>query len=208
VILRKYAKKGNEIGIFRGKRAKYNLAILETLLEHPCTSWQIAKAITKRQHSSKSKEFIHYRSQEIYSVIQRKKGRLEELFNKGYIERDGKVWSLTPKGFVALMLANPDLIAQRTQSLKSRVLEKILSIPIKLPFGIQIDKKSTREGLKKAASLLEDPAFVKIFAEEARTLVQEGIDLDRIDFQVFMSLILQSERMKKILNGKYGEKNG
>jgi len=208
VILRKSEKKSNiEIGIFKGKRAKYNLAILEALLEHPSTSWQIAKAIEKRFYTSKSRELVHYRAQKIYSAIQRKGGRLAELAGKGYIEKAGKVWAITAKGFVALMLANPKLVAERVNSLRDLLVEALrrISVSVKQPFGIKIELKPLMRGLERATGLFEDPAFLSAFAEEAKALVEEGVDLDRVDWVMFALAVLSRERMVKMWSEALGE---
>ena len=76
---RKKAEKSNvRIGIFTDKSANYNLAILETLLPQEATSWQIAETLQKEKKPCDNIEANYYRTQKIYSVIQRKTGRLAD----------------------------------------------------------------------------------------------------------------------------------
>src|SRR4030067_3353787 len=93
------------IGIFTDKSAVYNLATLEILYKlNMATSWQIAKKIAEKQKRHPDKD-AETQARRIYSVIQRKKGRLPDLENKGYIAHtsDG-LWQLTLKGVWALAL--------------------------------------------------------------------------------------------------------
>jgi hypothetical protein len=190
----KYAEKGNiPIGIFSGKSAEYNLAILETLLPKEATAWQIAEALQKKRNPVVDKEARIYRTQRIYSVIQRKTGRLNDLKNKGYIkERDGK-WSLTKKSLVALNIEKPELVANELQAEKHTLLEQfkkeVNSLPddtVTHPFGIQVDFAK----LKPVLAKMNPTELLVVLLEEAKALLLEGIELDRISEEDLLNLVM------------------
>lgn len=194
------------IGIFSDKSARYNLAILETLYQRGATAWQIAENLQRKINPSENKEVRFYRSQKIYSVIQRKKGRLNDLRDKGYIEEKEGIWELTTKGITALNIEKPDLVINELQAHKNQVLEQFkqktstMSGTLKEPFGIQIDLSQMRDGLGKTLNyLLEDPAFFSTFIEEAKASISEGVDLDRIDGDTFLTLVLHRKQLKPFL---------
>jgi hypothetical protein len=191
---RRNAEKSNiQIGIFSGKSAEYNQSILETLLSKEATAWQIAEVLQKKRNPILDKEARFYRSQKIYSVIQRKKGRLAELENKSYIKvRDGK-WSLTKKGWIALSVKNPDFLTNELRTLEhifAQELEKeVSSLPdntITHPFGIQIDLAKTKTALAK----INPTQLLRILLKEAKALLSEGIELDRISEENLLNLAM------------------
>jgi hypothetical protein len=212
---RKRAEKNNiRIGIFSDKSAKYNLAILETLLPQKATAWQIAETIRKKK-PIEDKEAAFYRTQKVYSVIQRKKGRLNDLKDKGYIKEEDGNWKLTQKGLIALNIKKPDLVANEIKANRERLLtllrEEVSKMPndtIKEPLGIQIDLSRLKPLLAKI-----DPAeFLSILLEEARALLLKGIELDRIEEKEFIDLMkgrksLQQKVSKKVEEMKNNESN-
>ena len=189
---RKYADKSNiHIGIFSSKSAEYNQAILETLLPKEATAWQIAKTIQKKRNPVMNKEATIYRTQNIYSVIQRKKGRLNDLKNKGYIKERDKKWSLTKKGLVALYAKKPDLVTNKLEAEKHTLLEQfkkeVSSLPddtITHPLGIQIDLAKTKHALAK----INPTQLLAVLLEEAKALLLEGINLDKISEEDLINL--------------------
>ena len=181
---RKKKEKSNiHIGIFSGKSVNYNLAILETLFQEQATAWQIAGTLQKKINPSEKKEVRLYRTQKIYSVIQRKSGRLADLKSKGYIiEANGK-WKLTKKGLIALSIKKPDLVASGLQASKDTLAtifkEYVNAIPnetIREPLGIQIDLSKIKLSLQE----MNPTSFLRTLLEESRALLSEGIELDRI----------------------------
>jgi hypothetical protein len=190
---RKKAEKSNvHLGIFTDRSADYNLAILETLLPEEATSWQIAENLQKKRKPCDNIEAIYYRTQKIYSVIQRKTGRLADLKRKGYIvEKNGK-WKLTKKGLIALSVTNPDLVANEIRTKRNKLLyqfkEEISAIPnetLREPIGIQIDLSKMKPMLAK----IDPTEFLTMLLEEAKMLLLEGIELDRISEQDFLDLL-------------------
>jgi len=181
---RKTEKSNIHIGIFSGKSSNYNLAILETLFQKQATAWQIAVALQKKKiNPSEEKEARFYRAQKIYSVIQRKSGRLTDLKSKGYIiETEGK-WKLAKKGLVALSIKRPDLVASGLQASENSMLtkfrEQVNALPnetIREPLGIQIDLSKIKLSLQE----MNPTSFLRTLLEESRALLSEGIELDRI----------------------------
>ena len=133
-MLPKKAKKSNTetttktlvssyIGIFNGKSAIFNLAILETLFSDELTTWQIAKNLQKTLKPKKQME-IGSRIRHIYSDIQRKTGRLNDLKAKGYLKEENKIWSLTYKAYIALYAKKPELFAKHLNN--ESLMEKTL----------------------------------------------------------------------------------
>lgn len=211
---RKKAKKSNmpQIGIFIDKKsANYNLSILETLLSRGATAWQIAEILHKKNNLSNNKELKEvkrYRTQLIYSVIQRKQGRLNDLKNKGYLREENGAWNLTKKGFIALSIEKPELINREMQTNKSLLLEdfkkKINAIPdkpIKEPLGIiQIDLSQIKTPLAKIDPL----PFFMMFIEEAKALLSEGIELDRVNEDTLVHLVLSRRSFLNTVRARIG----
>jgi hypothetical protein len=172
-------------------------------------AWQIAEALLRKKDpdfNKEIKEVKRYHTQKIYSVIQRKNGRLEDLRNKGYIEEKEGIWQLTAKGILALHLIEPELVTNKLQAEKDQYLGEFkqktstMSGVLKEPFGIQIDLSQMREGLGKTLTyLFEESGFFPLFIEEAKALIDEGVDLDRIGEDTFLILILQRKRLKPFL---------
>ncbi|GEM_PF-4462505 len=100
------------LGIFEGKKAVYNRAILKALNNYgPLSKWELAKKLRDMLHPSISGETAYAKSLKIYSVLIRKGGRLEELLKKEFITKvtsNGETkYALTIKGLIALYLHKP-----------------------------------------------------------------------------------------------------
>jgi hypothetical protein len=182
---RKKTEKSNiHVGIFSGKSAHYNLAILETLLQKQATAWQIAGTLQKKIDPSVEKDVRYYRAQKIYSVIQRKRGRLADLKRNGYIIVANGKWKLTIKGLIALSIKKPDLVASGLQSSESTLAAKfreqvnaLSNETIREPLGIQIDLSKLKLSLQE----INFTSFLGMLLEESKLLLSEGIELDRIN---------------------------
>jgi hypothetical protein len=191
---RKQAKKSNiHIGIFSGKSTEYNLAILETLFHRQATAWEIATTLQNKINPKEEKEIRYYRAQKIYSVIQRKSGRLTDLKTKGYIiETNGK-WKLTKKGLIALYIKKPNLVAGEIQASKDIVenlfrkyVDAMPNDTIREPLGIQIDFSKIKSYLKEI-----DPTSIwRTILEDSRSLLSQGIELDTINEKDLLDIIM------------------
>jgi len=201
----KTEKSDIHIGIFSGKSSNYNLAILETLFHKQATAWQIADTLQKKINPSGKKEVRFYRTQKIYSVIQRKRGRLADLKSKEYIKETEGKWKLATKGIIALSIKKPDLVASGLQASENIMLtkfkEQVNALPnetIKEPFGIQIDLSKIKLSLQEK----NPTSFLRMLLEESRVLLSEGIELDRINaetlFYMAMARSISQARAKPV----------
>jgi len=212
---RKKAEKRNlKIGIFTDKSKQYNLAILEALYERgTATTWQIAKTLQHQLKFTQNKQAATYRTQNIYGVIQRKGGRLQDLEEKGYILCNEGLWSIHIKGRIALGIQRPDLLERESESygrwfLKSfkETVEKIPEGIAKAPLGITIDRGLYRKDMTKLLeSFTRNPQVFKIFVDETKELLLSGIDLDRIDEYTLAALLMARKRIRKIIRRKVKE---
>jgi hypothetical protein len=191
---RKKTEKSNiHIGIFSGKSTNYNLAILETLFQKQATAWQIAGTLQKRINTSEQKDARFYRTQKIYSVIQRKSGRLADLKSNGYIvEKNGK-WKLTKKGLIALSIKRPDLVASGIQASEDTLAtifkEYVNAIPnetLREPLGIEIDLSKIKSYLEE----LDPTSILRKILEESRILLSHGVELDTISEEDLLDIIM------------------
>jgi len=207
-MLRKRRKKRDvvRIGIFEGKSGPYNKAILEVIREQgPLTAWGIAKKIQRRRKPTTNKEAAQNKAHKIYSVIQRKDGRLSELQKKHYIVPESGKWSLTIKGRIALYINNPQLLeALEVETYKQglTLMRKESKTPsdVKAPFGISINGKEFMKDYRKVLTRLEnDPSYFRLIIEETKQLIMEGIDLDFITIESLVGLLGLRKTIKKTL---------
>jgi len=199
------------IGIFQEKKPGYNKLILETLLtEGDLNAWEIAKHICRIRNPNVLPEILYSRSQKIYSVIQRKKGRLEDLEYKGYIyynldKANGK-WSLTLKGSMAILCLKPELSRMVHPSYNmsirfSRLFKAMGPVPnkISMPFGGEIDGSVVKGFLSWLKPEFTKPNLSSLLVEATKNLVAEGIDLDRIKNEKFIMLLANEHaRLSKL----------
>ena len=191
---RKQTRKSNiHIGIFAGKSMNYNLAILETLFQKQATAWQIAGTLQKKINPNEKKEVRYYRAQKIYSVIQRKSGRLADLKSKGYIKEENGKWKLARKGLIALSIKKPDLVASGLQAsrdaLATMFKEYIDNMPnetIREPLGIQIDLSEIKSYLKE----IDPTRVLRTILEDSKILLSQGIELDSISEEDLFDIIM------------------
>jgi len=211
---RRHAKKSNSvrIGIFEGKRGRYNQAILEVLWEQDraLTSWEIAKGMLDKLKPTSDREKAEYRIRNIYSVIQRKDGRLTELQRKNYITTENRKWRLNWwKGRIAVFIQNPSILEKldmetytQAFSLMRRNMKTPSDREIKLPFGMTLSvkgsefRKSTEQFL---THLQSDPLLIRLVVDETKQLLKEGIDLDLITDENLVALLAGRKAIKKAL---------
>jgi len=188
------------IGIFEGKQAPYNQAILEALLRYgPLTSWEIAKKIYAARGETKNSDIAYSRTQRIYSVIARKEGRLDSLKQKGYImQKDSKYEIAFPKG-LTILIKKPDILNELNEYYlrKPRLDKHTFSRQknFRMPFGIrlQIDPKQLQTAGENLLNKLDNREFFRQMAKSMQTLVErEYIDLDRVETTRLAFLILQN----------------
>ena len=168
------------IRIFEGKKAEYNMAILETLFKHePLTTWEIAKQIQQTKNPAENLESNFYRTQKVYGVIARKGGRLESLAKKEYIMlKDGK-WELSFPKADAILIKKPEII--------SEAHEHYVEIP---PPLIQVPKRKKLKPLGLRLHNVNTKELHMDIATKIKDLVKEGIDLDRISNRNLSLLVM------------------
>ena len=196
-----------KIGIFQGKSALYNQTILETLYEHnnPLTTWQIAKSLQNKLKPTENKEIASTRSHKIFSVIQRKKGRLEELRKKHYIIVKEKRWSLTWKGYITVLINKPELfekieMKQYKFTINQMRQEAQTPASIKIPFGLSINGEQFKEDYLKTLGIAENnPSYILLMVEETKQLIKEGISLDSITNKSLIQILSLRKNMRKAL---------
>lgn len=209
VMIRKKTEKSNTpiIGIFTGKSAKHNLEILKTLNSlKTATSWQIAKTMSASPEMGK--EALDYRARNLYSIIQRPKGRLNDLKSKGYVKKEKDLWQLTDKGSIALAIRCPELLENDIRldfqfDVLTFLTDKIKENPgVKLEqlFGKDVEVSGI---LNELVSVTDQLNNVSKATEEAilevKRLINEGIDLDRITESTLIALLMNSSRFRESL---------
>jgi hypothetical protein len=201
--------KATYIGIFEGKKTEYNLLILEVLFKNgPSTAWEIAKGIMDNRGETKDRDILYSRTQHIYSVIARKGARLEDLNKKDYILQKNSKWELCfPKG-LAILIRKPELLDKiNDYYLQSFQLNGALrSKTLSMPFGLQL-RVDGQKFQNKAKSMIQDLNRNRIetflgMVKSLEKLIQQGIDIDRIDNKSLLVLVIQN--MEAFLSNLHG----
>lgn len=195
-----------QVGILADRKSsKYNQLILEALFEKELTAWELSEIIKEKMPSKEKIENAlekRYHTQKIYSVIQRKNGRLDDLKNKGYVTENNGVWSTTKKALIALSIDKPELINSKMQSNKEK-FTKLFDLYIennknvKNVFGLSIDLSKMKPFFEK----VDFGYLFELIIEEAKVLLTSGIELDRISEDDFLSIIYSA----LITKGKISE---
>jgi hypothetical protein len=181
------------IGIFEGRKAYYNRLILKILIEkEPLKAWDIAKQIAKGSME---------KTQDVYSTLIRKDGRLNELLEKEYISvLPNKQFIPTLKGIIAYLLTEKN---PKISTLHSNLLSEMdisdksdLTLPF---FDIPITALS-----KEFFECLEEMTVEELC--EFKPLIHETlswIDLDAIsneELAIILIIRLNKALLKKLLD--------
>lgn len=210
---RKRTEKSNSchIGIFSDKSADYNLAILEILYSvGGATAWQIAEKLQKKVNpipGNPDKIVIRYKTQLIYSVIQRKEGRLNDLVNKKYITECEGLYRLTNKGNIALAIKKPEILENLEDKERIQAIETFREVTVNIPedtakgpLGIYVDRSEFKKDLSKFLDHLTDnPDIFKLIIEETKQVLYGGIDLDRVEEYTLISLLMNRRRARELV---------
>jgi hypothetical protein len=189
------------IGIFEGKKAYNNQLVLEVLFkEGPTKSWAIAKKMSPR---SKSME----RTQDIYSVlIRKKKGRLRELEEKGYIATIDGIYELTIKGIIATLIKNPRLeLELNPHYLKFDLSKPPFNIFVKRDYEVpfvraKISAEKMRQILKVSLNVLVSTKSYNVMAKETKKLIEKGFQLDELEAEDLLFLLFsRTPEFEKVL---------
>jgi hypothetical protein len=179
-----------KLGIFEGKKAKYNEFILRALLNGPMKAWDIAKYIYDNKPDKKLSENWYNETQKINSLLTRRNGRLSELIDKEYIIRQNGKYHLTIKGgSVALTLTDS------VKSVPSKLFEtsqiNFKSIPefgIVTPF-FRVDKELLITMAEVLTETLKKPDFYELVRKTTLRLMENGLNLDKISDENFQALL-------------------
>jgi len=203
---KKPQKRNIEIGIFTNKSKAYNQAILETLYTlQAATTWQIAKTLQKKLRPTSNTKAATQLAHDIFSVIQRKNGRLEDLERKGYVVSNQGLWMLTLKGSIAIGIKNLGLV---DLELKADMINRweltIKTLPdekLKAPFGFSLDTVALKNDASKLViQLKKNPAIFKFILEQAKELLMEGVNLDAINEFSLAFALAAREPVKQVLS--------
>ena len=182
-----------QIGIFteKGRTATYNRLILQVLTTTGgLETYQLVEKLKEIMSSTDIQETKlekRYRVQKIYSVIQRKNGRLNDLKSKGYIKEENGKWDITKKGLIAVSIDKPELVNKILQSNKEKFYELSNSMTGKARtiFGMEINLAEIRPLFKK----IDFAHVYQLIVEEAKVLLLSGFELDRIDENDFLGIV-------------------
>ena len=181
------------IGIFEGRKAYYNRAVLKILIEkETLKAWDIAKEIAKGNMN---------KTQDDYATLIRKNGRLNELLEKEYISvLPNKQFIPTLKGIIAYLLTEKN---PKISTLHSNLLSEMdisdksnLTLPF---FDIPITALS-----KEFFECLEEMTVEELC--EFKPLIHETlswIDLDAIsneELAIILIIRLNKALLKKLLD--------
>ncbi len=184
-----HGQKSNKImkvGILQGKKALYNQLILQSLVLGKKTTMEISAYIA--QNDSKCKTCV----KSIFSIIDRKGGRLQELSEKHYIEREEKKWGLTIKGIHIALFQSENLLDQFLSVLPLKDYDNIDLDTIKQ--NIMLPPILSRYiNVKKFKNKYMEYVFSKQFwinrLRIAGNMINAGVDLDKLSEMEFYSMV-------------------
>jgi len=192
------------IGIFEGKKAKYNKLILRVLYDNgPLTQWGIAKTIYRKscektdEGKQTAKDVEYARTQMIQSTISR---RLRALKKKRYVTKRDRAWIFLFKGIIAnlLMQEKPKPWNEKWNKGIQRILEisrlDQFQHPVKYEsddIKLQISPKAIKQSYEKSLAFLEDfQEWIKI-ANATKKLMEKGvINFDIISNRTLITLLV------------------
>jgi len=212
----------SEIGIFSGKKADYNIRVLRALLINgPLKRWELAKKVSEAAVENNGDD-----PHNVYSILIRKGGRLDELTVKGYVVEASQVNPDTPslvdkigltlKGLWAALIYDPALKSHIHPDYFEDCQKINVNGSIEFMKKISIDGRSVFNGfnaqeikelLLKYIKFLASPDGMLFMAEQVKELIESGISLDRIKIDALMKVlftpsILNYFKMKNIkING-------
>ena len=153
------------------------------------------------------KEVLESRSRKIYSVIQRKGARLDELTDFGYITIENGKYFLSGKGSIALFLIKPELlddsevINHHAKTLANfKVGFNSEKKFIEGPLGISVNKEKFRKDVEQVLNTMKakGPDVIKIMVKVVEQLIKQGINLDLVSIETLWGLMSQRKEMQKL----------
>jgi len=196
------------IGIFQGKKGKYNKLILRALNEEGYLSaWQMAKYIVEN-YREKQKGNWYYEAQKINSILTRKNGRLEELTNKEYIQKTPRGYRTTyPKGYCLALtlnyLENKDIKIPKIDVLDINLL--LQGAKVQYPMADADYLADLKEILEIYAELYTKEEAYEVLAKATSELLDRGLNLDVVsnkESQGFLQTHLENMLKEELEQGK------
>lgn len=181
------------IGIFKGKKRVYNQAVLKTLyIEGPLKSWELAKRLQRYVNKDNSMP----KTQDIYGILVRKKGRLVELHNKEYIVkdvRDPKRWEISLKGIIAIVIDEPNILHKINVYYLDQQPSSIHLSPLqKGDIGVKFTSKGREiKRLEFDPYEILNPDLIKRLANVTLSYINKGLNLDKVNQIELLYIILQ-----------------
>lgn len=175
------------VGIFEGKKGNYNKSILKALYEKGYLSaWGIAKHIAENDPKRRKKNWYH-EAQKVQSVLLRKRGRLEELSDKTYIQKTPRGYRHTYwKGFCLALTLYKDTEVPRIDILGADMLIQSIDESLQPIF---------KEILEIYSELYSKKEVYEALAKATREMLNQGFNLDAIpnkDFNTYLEMHLEN----------------
>lgn len=175
-----------QIGIFNGKKGRYNKLILKALYEKGMLSaWHIARYIvdeTEKKEKKRIKDWYHA-TQKVSSVLARKEGRLQELLAKEFIERTDCGYTLTFNKGLCSALALYERVEKPAIEFPRKVLPELKEL---IEIIAQQHPESVVEGYKEMRNT-------------AMALINKGLNIDLITNEQF-NLLFQSQMEESFIS--------
>lgn len=182
--------------IFSGKGAKNNETILKLLFEKGCLSpWKLANEMALNDPERKLKEDPYHKAQKIQSVLIRENGRLDDLVEKGFIEKTEKGYCLTfEKGFCSALTLYKEI--------PKPAIDEATKIEAFAP-----ELREMLDAMIRYQPQAQIEAY-KIMQEITNDLLNKGLDLEKIsnnEFNRFYAAQYEELQLKELKKVKKNE---
>lgn len=166
--------------VFKGKQAKNNKFILETLYDNgPLSAWDLTKFVREKNRMS------------LHAVFNK---RLRILKEKGYIKKAGRKWVLQLKGVIAVLITkeNPKPWNEKWTEIFENYVSPLKTTPKKYTLNEDGEKiLDVNEFVVGMPVLLKDFDIWVALADKARKLIEKGlVNFDVINNKTLVTLLL------------------
>lgn len=168
----------SNLGIFQGKQKDHNIQALTILFDNgPLTAWGIVNNIpTKSKHS-------------LHATLNKSLRKLQE---KGYLKKDDKVWILTFKGIVAVLLTQKKPRMWNLQW-KERFERNAKKIEFESKQVLGLPKQDIEKYIKFSGLALDDFDTWVSFANVVRDKL-DWVNFDKIKESTLLALIIMEAK--------------
>jgi len=187
----------NTIGIFQGKQKTHNIQALTILFDNgPLSVWEITRKIQETNRHS------------LHATLNKSLRLLEK---KGYIHRENRKWILDLKGLIAVLIIQPKTKMWNAKwkarfDEHAKIIEKCskeMNAKIILK-GVEINTSKVLKWSGKCADEFDN--WVNL-AKTVKTLIENGINLDRIKQEALMGLVILQNANYQELATLYEQNN-